>query len=176
MSYSDKILNAIRQSEFRQELEELISITEKLKNQSSRIFVFIFLSICSLVVTTYFHNYVKINLKKVEFCNDCDQYAYFEIVFWFTTLAILMLAIIVLFQFNKIKKKGLVIYDELTEELDWSHKRKEFIRKPPIETRIIIKDFLQSTDLPFTSGQNGQAFYLILIFLMIGITVIAKSL
>ena len=69
----------------------------------------------------------------------------------------------------------MIFYEEITDEIDWSRKRKEFMHKPPIQLRIIIKEFLKATDLPFTSGKNGQGFYIIL-FLIIAVTTILVKL
>jgi hypothetical protein len=70
----------------------------------------------------------------------------------------------------------MIVYEELTDEIDWSSKRKEFIHRPPVQTRIIIKEFLKISDLPFTSGTNGQAFYLVLFLIVIIASIVIKAL
>ncbi|WP_431108858.1 hypothetical protein [Winogradskyella poriferorum] len=99
------------------------------------------------------------------------MYTVFEIPLMIMTFLSILFGIILLFKFNSLRDKGMILYEEITDEIDWSRKRKEFMHKPPLELRIIIKEFLKSTDLPFTSGKNGQAFYIVL-FMVIAISTI----
>jgi hypothetical protein len=96
-----------------------------------------------------------------------------ELIALFFIFFSVLFGVYILFRFNTIKNKGMVIYEELTDEIDWSRKRKEFIHRPPLELRIVIKEFLKATDLPFTTGTNGQAFYIVLffVFLITGILI-----
>jgi hypothetical protein len=67
----------------------------------------------------------------------------------------------ILYLFNNTRKKGMSLYSEITDDIDWGKKRKEYIYRPSIEARNSIRDFLHATDLPFTTGINGQALYVL---------------
>lgn len=180
MAYTENIRNAINDSEFKKQLEELIFLTERLRRHSVRIFMIILLAILSFASFTYLHSYLNRQLSlrnnEVDISSSyLEKYEFADFFSWAITLGILILGMFFLYQFFKIKKRGIIIYDELTDELDWGHKRKEFIKRPPIETRIIVKDFLQNTDLPFTDGQNGQIIYLVFFFLLVISTIIVKA-
>lgn len=180
MAYSEKISRAIKDSEFRQELEELVYITERLRRQSVRIFMAILLAILSFAFFTFFHSYLNRQILEIKnrgysSMSYLEKFEIYDVTCWAITLLILIFGMLLLFQFFKIKKRGLIIYDELTDELEWGHKRQEFIKRPPIETRIIVKNFLQNTDLPFVNGPNGQVVYLVFFFLLILGTIIVKA-
>ena len=102
-----------------------------------------------------------------------DYFIYYLIIIFISTSGIFSLL-----AFHRTKKRGMVYYEEIVDEIEWSSKRSDFKERPPIGIRVVIKDFLKSTDLPFTSGQNGQTFYfalfLALIFLTIALGALAK--
>lgn len=149
----------IENSEFRPELERLIRMTRTLRLYG--IIILLMLLLCFLSVSVYAVMHRKVCLMSNPFYSDIqNENLGFAGIFLFG-----LIGIYVLVRFNNIRGKGLIIYEELTDEIDWSRKRREFTFKPPLETRIIIREFLKSTDLPFTSGANGQAFYLVLYFL-----------
>jgi len=64
-------------------------------------------------------------------------------------------------RFNRLRKQGMTVYENLTEDIDWSSKRREYIHRPSREARSTIRDFLHAADLPFTNGVNGQAIYIL---------------
>lgn len=155
----------IEDVEFRPQLMRLIYLTNVLKKYSLFILIALFGSLLALAG-------FAILRKKNVLLERMGSYSYefstqLELASLFLVFMLVFLCILILFRFNSLRNKGMVIYEEITDEIDWSRKRKEFIHKPPIETRIIIKEFLKSTDLPFTSGTNGQAFYVILLFIVL---------
>lgn len=77
----------------------------------------------------------------------------------------------ILYRFNDTRKKGMALYAEITDDIEWGKKRREYLYNPPIKARSGIKDFLLATDLPFTSGINGQAIY-VLCFILISLAAI----
>lgn len=92
---------------------------------------------------------------------------------WIVSYIITISSIGALFYFDNIRSKGMIVYEDLTDEMDWSIKRKELFHRPPLETRIVIRNFLKASDLPFTSGPNGRFFYLMLhVGILIATTVI----
>ncbi|MCH8904206.1 MAG: hypothetical protein IIA45_09865 [Bacteroidetes bacterium] len=74
--------------------------------------------------------------------------------------------------FNIKRKAAFVLYDELLDEMEWGEDRNKFKKRPSLETRIALKKFLNSTDLPFTSGIAGQTFYFALFLLLISVLII----
>lgn len=150
----------IEDSEFKPQLIRLINLTKTLKLYSSIILSTLMLSLFGVCVFAIFH---KDNSRKLGYYQVENEVIILFIIFLSTLMGVFML-----FRFNTIKNTGMAIYEELTDEIDWSRKRREFIHRPPFEIRLVIKEFLKVTDLPFTTGTNGQAFYIVLfiIFLM----------
>lgn len=167
-----KLGDTIKDNEFRPQLENLLRITSYLQKVSSLIFLVLLLTIASCSLFIYFH--IKLINARNSFHQSDIEFQ--EILFLTVTIMMIILGIFLLFDFSNKRKRGLIIFDELTEEIDWSNKRKEYIHKPPIETRIIIKDFLRNADLPFTSGAIGQSFYLVMFIVMLVTSIITKAL
>ncbi|MCE2961757.1 MAG: hypothetical protein ACK5UE_02865 [Chitinophagales bacterium] len=161
---SEKIAVGIKNSEFKEELEELVIATIKLKKYSSQLFVLVVGSIFLLVLETFIHRKFIQYEKLVNYYN---KYEHIDLIVWFCCVLFASIGIFILFNFQKLKRSGMIVFEELTDELDWSNKRKEFIRKPPIEARIVIKDFIQNTDLPFTVNGYGQIIYLVFFIVVI---------
>lgn len=106
--------------------------------------------------------------------SDYSPRYYFSEEFYLIMLAISIIGILMLFFFNTMRKQGMTYYEEVTDELAWGKNREEYQQRPPLEFRISIKDFLKSTDLPFTNGINGQIFYLSFFILMIILGIVFK--
>jgi hypothetical protein len=155
----------IEDSDFKPQLSRLIELTKILKNYSSFILLTLLTCLFSVCIFAIFH---KNNVSN-KYYNNSEN----ELIALFFIFFSVLFGVYILFRFNTIKNKGMVIYEELTDEIDWSRKRKEFIHRPPLELRIVIKEFLKATDLPFTTGTNGQAFYIVLffVFLITGILI-----
>jgi hypothetical protein len=146
-------------------LKRLEQIKYILKRYSLMI-LFTFLgSIIFMTLFAFSHKYTAMSSGYTNF------YTQFENPLLLMTFIFIVLGIILLFRFNAFRDRGMILYEEITDEIDWSRKRKEFMHKPPMELRIVIKEFLKSTDLPFTSSKNGQGLYIIL-FLLIAISTI----
>lgn len=158
----------LNDSEFTPELKRLIYLTHILKKYSSIVLFVLLICLFSLCLFAIFHRY---NMNFRSFFNE-----QLEIIFLILIFINVLIGVFILFRFNAIKDRGMIIYEEITDEIDWSRKRKEFIHRPPLEIRIIIKDFLKSTDLPFTTGTNGQAFYLLLFFVFLLTAIMIKIL
>lgn len=150
-------------------LKRLEQIKGSLSKYSLLIVLFLLGSLISMALFAFMH---KFNLHK----SYSDIYTNMEPLMLIITFTFIIFGIFLLFRFNSLRDKGMILYEEITDEIDWSRKRKEFIHRPPIQLRIIIKEFLKSTDLPFTTGKNGQAFYLLLFILNCIATVLIKIL
>lgn len=160
----DRFLKEIKDSPFGHQLEELLFITKRLR--TSGLFILVGLIVVIITFAT-----LMLFVRRLYFHDGFILYQ-FSMFSWVFGVTFLLMGVFLLYRFNLLRNRGMIIYDEITEEIDWSSKRKEFIHRPSIETRIIIKEFLKSTDLPFTSGSNGQAFYLILYVLICLATII----
>ncbi len=97
-----------------------------------------------------------------------------EITITTFSLAICISAILIIFMFYNLRNRGMAIYEEITDEIDYNNKSGNGNRLP-IELRVTIKDFLKSTDLPFTTGTNGQAFYLVLFLTLLLSVILLKT-
>lgn len=158
--------NSDEESSFKYEINQLAEVTYYLKRTSLHILVSLVLSLISLPVYTVIYRVYHKSLFVF--------YEYASIIVLLSIFTFAILGIFLLFKFNSYRTKGMIIYEELTDEIDWSNKRESFIKRPPLQARITIKDFLKTSDLPFTSGANGQAFYLVLFFINIIASVIIQ--
>jgi hypothetical protein len=90
-----------------------------------------------------------------------------------------LLLLIVLYFWELIKNRGMIIFDEISDEIEWSHRTdrnlKEFPRndvnsqrndinslileKPPLDIRLKLRMFLSSTRLPLAPDRYGVSFY-----------------
>lgn len=121
--------------------------------------------VSDIIVLAIFAN----SLKAIKY----EPYAefYYSVDFYFTLLVLSILGVTLLFIFHILRKQGMTYYEEVTDELAWGKNREEYQQRPPIEFRVNIKEFIKSTDLPFTSGANGQALYLSFFLLIITVAI-----
>jgi hypothetical protein len=161
MNAENQNIKTKKESAFDYELKELRHITLMLRKYGGILVVILIMQIIILAGFLVFS----------RFCYKCNFGVHneFTLIVLLFSISALLMGVFLLFRFSRLKNRGMIIYEEITEEIDWSFKRKEFIHKPPIELRILIKDFLKSSDLPFTSGNFGQAFYF-LIFILVTIS------
>lgn len=152
---------------FGRQLDELIYITNRLRVSGLAILM-------GLILVIIIFATLMLYAKRSEMDNRY-YIDLFSLYSWGLGVGFLLVGIFFLYRFNSLRNRGMIIYDEITEEIDWSSRRKEFIHRPSIDTRIIIKEFLKSTDLPFTSGSNGQAIYLVLYVLICLATIIITA-
>lgn len=160
--------NNSEDNRFKEELLQLIGITSRLKKTGLIILICLISSIVLLAAYSILNRQLKRDYHTFSTAAD--------LLLWMYIVLTIICGIFMLFRFNNLRNKGMIIYEELTDEIDWSSKRKQFLRRPPIKTRIIIKDFLKTSDLPFTSGTNGQAFYFVLFFIVIIAAILVKAL
>lgn len=165
-------IDRIEDEYFLPEIKRLISLKRTLKLYGLVILLFLF---GSLLALGGFAIYRKRNMI-YEKLNDWNYSvnAQFELMLLVMVFILVFCGVIFLFRFSMLRNQGMIIYEELTDEIDWSRKRKEFIHRPSMELRIVIKEFLKSTDLPFTSGANGQAFYIVLFIIILISSIMIK--
>jgi hypothetical protein len=74
--------------------------------------------------------------------------------------------------FETRRRRGDVFFDELSNELQWSGPTRPAKtvaqEKPPIRVRIILREFVQASDLPLLPGRYGPAAYAF-IFIIVAI-------
>jgi hypothetical protein len=145
-------------------LDQLTIYAKELR-QLSRTLVFLFFSNFAVAVVLGLTKEFDW-LKGINMPNQDIGLIYLAVIF-----VVFFAGFYILYLFNNIRKKGMSLYAEITDEIDWGKKRREYIYNPPIKLRSHIRDFLLATELPFTSGGNGQAIY-VLGFIIISLAAI----
>jgi hypothetical protein len=168
-----RLNDEIKSTEFKMQLEELLFITRRLKGRGSLIFLILILSIAMCSIEVFLHISALKEASSRGFKSFDKEFQ--ESALFIGIILLLVYGTLLLYTFTNLRKRGAIIFDELTEEIDWSNKRKEYIYKPPIETRIIIKEFLRSGDLPFTTGVGGQTFYLVSFIILLISSIILNA-
>jgi uncharacterized integral membrane protein len=140
MRETSKYNKEIEESPFGYQLKELIAITQKLRRYG---YIILFVLVLTIILLGLYIVLIRQYDQGYKYKNFGDPVHLIFIAYLFGAI---LTGIAFLFRFSQIKKKGMIVYEELTEEIDWSSKRKEFLHRPSIETRIIIKEFLKSSD------------------------------
>lgn len=113
-------------------------------------------------------NYSSSNYRNI----DAQIFANFMIFLYVSSFIVILGA---LYLYESARRRGEVLFEEISDELEWhidnSGNTKASVR-PEINSRISLRSFTRTTDLPFIPGKFGPAFYLTLnIFLIIISTV-----
>ncbi len=141
-------------------LERLTGLSARLRILSAIVILVLLADIVALgCIAPYF---TMMN----RYSDYSDYFIYYFIIIFISTSGIFSLL-----AFHGTKKRGMVYYEEIVDEIEWSSMRSDFKERPPIGIRVVIKDFLKSTDLPFTSGQNGQTLYFALFLALFFLTI-----
>jgi hypothetical protein len=87
------------------------------------------------------------------------------------TIAICLLGFIIIMLFELLRRQGDVLFEELSNELQWGGNvaSKGPVEKPRISERIILRSFVQASDLLLVPGRFGPAVYG-LMFLALALT------
>ena len=80
---------------------------------------------------------------------------------------------------ERLRKRGRVIYEELSDELQWKisedgSSKSDKIRKyknPGLRTRVILRSFIFNTDLPLVGGHNANLLYFVVGTVLLFVTV-----
>jgi hypothetical protein len=90
-----------------------------------------------------------------------------EPIYFLSTTGFFM-AIMCLVLYDRLRKNGDNIFDEITSELQWmspteSLSNKQFVPdvRPSLSVRIGLRDYVTSANLPFARGRNGPIVYFI---------------
>lgn len=81
------------------------------------------------------------------------------------SMLLFFLIICMLVHYERTKKRGRVLYEELSDELQWritndSSVSRRVARDPGIRARIILRSFIYETALPFLPDHIGSFVYL----------------
>ncbi|WNV09014.1 hypothetical protein [Tardiphaga sp. 709] len=83
------------------------------------------------------------------------------------------MSLIALFMYERSRKLGDTIFNEVSDELQWNliNERSEFSPherrgRPQLTIRIALRNFIAGTDLPLVAGRQGAAIYLTFNFIL----------
>lgn len=130
-------------------LYRLDRLASRLRFLSMGIIMVLILSISSLVAATV------------------GQYIfyYFRIIGLFISLS----GIVMLYYFDLTRRRGMVFYDVISDEIESLHKSIKVDEEDTIdmmEIRFHMRRFLQATDLPIVPGNIGQGLYMTIFVLL----------
>ena len=168
MEDNNESLKSLKDDSLKPQLVGLIAITSKLQNLSSSIFSNLLTSIVVLATLPFFRYFYYFSL----FANE--TISTIEIIIISISFFLTLASLRKLIQFRVERRKGMVIYDDVTDEIDWGKRRREFIYNRPEQARVVIRNFIKSIDLPFSDGIIGETVYFSL-FILISITVVVIS-
>jgi len=83
----------------------------------------------------------------------------------FIIYTMFIVSLIFLIFYDKMRRSGDAIYEEISDELQWDikkYKKFEFNiekNKPSLDARIILREYINTTDLPLTRGSYGVTVY-----------------
>lgn len=158
-------------------IKELSDLSRKLESLGQRI---LFASIFNLAVDII---YVGGNISAIGQSNEI-------VVFWgslFSILLTILLVVFYLFQFERLKKKGDVIFDEISDELQWwaINKESDFVEeylkkmgkksiRPKINVRVILREYVNNSGLPLLQTANSTFTYLSINFVFFVISLFSS--
>src|SRR5204863_291803 len=74
-----------------------------------------------------------------------------------------LINLVFLFAYDNLKKRGDAIFEELSDELQWrlvpGNETITPKSRPRLDTRIAMREYILSTDLPLTRGKSGMQLY-----------------
>lgn len=144
-----------RLSEF---LNTITISTIKLKRISKIIYVVLIIALCQIMwfsplIIRFWHVYSK-------------ELSFYIILLLFTNIFSLI-GIFYIYRFDRIKRHEMIEYEIFVDFIEKKVKfNKEFEKIIPLETRIFLRDFLDSCNLILTNSSIGSLIYL-LIFIFI---------
>ena len=117
-----------------------------------------------LVVATFIFPLNRHSSNIPSYSYDRFDHGLFQTLAGFAGLASLA-AISTLILFETRKKRGNALFDELSDEYQWNllapeRKSTDADRgKPPIDVRVILREFSRASDLPLVPGKYGPSAY-----------------
>jgi hypothetical protein len=72
--------------------------------------------------------------------------------------ALTLVALLLLVIYDVARKRGDTLYEEVSEDLEWSPERRTGIR-PDTNVRLTLREFSRSTDLPLVAGRMAITIY-----------------
>lgn len=87
-----------------------------------------------------------------------DSFLINVLLVWFNFISV---ACLINYEF--LCKKGNILFSEISDELEWNLKNeKSGNESPNIDTRIILRSYIQASELPFFRGKYGTGIYLLI--------------
>lgn len=137
----------------------LNKITNRLSFYSKTILILTFIN---LILSIVF--WLQINYYSSRDYSSGNQFGVnFTLFFCYISFLLVLAA---LYFYESTRKHGEVLFEEISDELEWyvdnKFGKKSSSHRPEINSRILLRSFIKTTDLPFISGKSGPAVYLIL--------------
>jgi hypothetical protein len=133
----DKVVAAVSQLEQLKQIQHKLRLIGGVLTQSTILAIFV----------------VLFALTTRNFNVDVSFY-----LFSVATVFITFFSISVAFQFDKEKRRGEIVFDELSDSL---HGKTEdgLLQQVNLETRIVMRTFVHDSDLPLVKSRNAAAIY-----------------
>jgi hypothetical protein len=143
-------------------LKRLVRITRTIEIVAMTVFILLISQMVILIASL-------LSLRRILYLHDTDLILMASFIFFITILA--------LFVHERLKRNGDIIFNEVSDELQWSLESRRFPKspndfhsekeqRPNITIRIILRTFIRNTDLPLAASRLGPLIYLAMSFLI----------
>jgi hypothetical protein len=101
--------------------------------------------------------FIELSLREraMHFSDAAENFTMFKVL----TIGISLLGFCAITLFELLRRQGDVLFEELSNELQWGSKLPSTANKPRIGQRIVLRDFVQASDLLLVPGRFGPAIY-----------------
>jgi len=123
--------------------------------------------IFSIFSFIFFNYYISFRSERGYYSGSEGHY-YSTLMQFFITLTwmVCFAVIIAVYFYESKRKRGEVLFEEISDELEWyvigQDKKRIAAERPKIDARVSLRSFVKTTDLPFIPSKYGPAFYLII--------------
>lgn len=144
-------------------LKRLQRITREIKAISTLVMVIFFLDLFSVLYLALYRRFMNIS--------NYQLYLYIESMMFIATISFIGLVMLHIFDLKK--KQGMAIYDLLMEEVQWRFKEDSNLDTSVYigNIKLILKQFIVNSDLPFVNGNSGKTIYFVLFVLILMVKV-----
>jgi hypothetical protein len=154
-------------------IQRLSEISIRLRKFGRIVFSLTFINLISTCAVILFF----VGLEKSSMSN-ADVLLFWRLPLFISGFSFLCL-IVTTFFFEKERRYGDTIFDEVVDELKWDitgSSKQIADERPNLDTRVILRSFLKSEELPLIPGRFGHVIYIAINFLLIiGITLLRLS-
>lgn len=109
--------------------------------------------------------FFTLTVLSVPLINIVRKYQINDLGFAFCVILTFINIFLTIF-FDYLRKKGETIFEEVSDELHWyigyekGNSQNTSEKKPEIKIRILLREFVKTTDLPLIPGKYGPAVYI----------------